>query len=278
MTKPDDGLPSGPDQGDRDAPPVPMRFRGQGFVPRTYPAVALLSVLLVTLGWHIAATAQANFTLLPKPGDVLAALKEMWLTGELQWHVAASGGRLLAGWTVGAGAGIIVGYAVGLFPLVRSSVLPLVAALFAVPKIAILPLFILWLGIGETSKIATIAIGVFSPMVIATYAGIDAVDRNLIRMAQSFDLPSRSIVRNILWPGALPAIMTGVRLSAAIAIVLLVASEMIAAQNGIGALALNSGSLMRTDRLFAAVVLLGLCGILVSLAIGLAERYLFRWR
>ena len=97
-------------------------------------------------------------------------------------------------------------------------------------------------------------------------------------MAQSFDLPTRSIVRKILLPGALPALLTGVRISASIAIVLLVGAEMIGAQYGIGALALNSGSLMRTDRLFAAVALLGLCGLLVSLTVGLAERTLLRWR
>lgn len=255
-----------------------MRYRGGGFIPRTYPVIGIASVALVLMAWHLVATAQNNFILLPTPGDVLAAILEMWRTGELQSHVTASLYRLLAGWSIGAGLGFAVGFSVGLYPLVRSSVLPLVAALFAIPKIAILPLFILWLGIGETSKIATIAIGVFSPMVIATYSGIDAVDRNLIRMAQSFDLSTSRIVQTVLLPGALPMIMAGVRVSAAIGIVLLVASEMIAAQNGVGALALNAGSLMRTDRLFAAVALLGLCGIFVSLTISLAERYFFRWR
>ena len=88
------------------------------------------------------------------------------------------------------GSGRSTGFAIGLYPIVRSSALPIVSALFAMPKIALLPVFIVWFGIGETSKIATIAVGVFSPMAIAAYSGVDGVDRSLIRMAQSFDLPT----------------------------------------------------------------------------------------
>ena len=92
----------------------------------------------------------------------------------------------------------------GIWSLPRAVGLPVVAALFPIPKIALLPLFILWLGIGEASKVATIALGVFFPTVIATYSGIDSVPRNLIRMAQSFSLPWPAIVRKIVLPGALP--------------------------------------------------------------------------
>jgi NitT/TauT family transport system permease protein len=97
-------------------------------------------------------------------------------------------------------------------------------------------------------------------------------------MAQSFDVPTAGIVRKIVLPGALPALLSGVRVSASIAIVLLIGAEMIAAQWGVGALALNSGSLMRTDRLFAAVAVLGAFGLAVAWTVGLAERMLLRWR
>ena len=114
-------------------------------------------------------------------------------------------------------------------------------------------------------------------MVVATYTGIDAVERDLIRMAQSFCLSTRSIVWKVLLPGALPESLPG-EVSAAIGIVLLVAAEMIGARYGVGALALNSGSLMRTDRLFAAVAVLGLFGLGGVLDVGLAERRPLRWR
>lgn len=253
-------------------------FRGGGFVPganRWMGAATIVGILLI---WHLAARMQADRIVLPTPADVWAALAAMASSGELALHAGASLRRLLTGWFVGAGLGAAVGVLIALYPVVRSAALPIVSILFAMPKIALLPIFIVWFGIGEVSKVVTIAVAVFSPMVVATYTGIDSVDRNLIRMAQSFDLPMRSIVRKVLLPGALPALLAGVRVSASIAIVLLVAAEMIGARYGIGALALNSGSLMRTDRLFASVGLLGLSGLLVSWAVGLAERRLLGWR
>ena len=253
-------------------------FRGDGFAPNTSPLVGWATFAVVLLLWQAAASYQGDPILLPSPLEVLAALRDLARSGELSRHAGASFTRVFAGWCLGAGLGAILGFAIGLYPLVRSSTLPLVTALFAMPKIALLPVFIVWFGIGETSKIATIAIGVFSPMAIAAYSGVDAVDRSLIRMAQSFDLPTSDIVRKIVLPGALPVLLTGIRVSAAIAIVLLVGAEMIAAQFGVGALALNSGGLMRTDRLFAAVALLGVFGLLVSWAVGRAERILLRWR
>ncbi len=248
------------------------------FPPRRYPVIGWISLIVVIGLWQVAAQVEHDAILLPRPGEVLAAIVEMARSGELLRHMAASARRLGAGWCIGAAAGAMTGLAIGLFPIVRAAVLPLVTALFAMPKIALLPIFIVWLGIGEASKIITVAVGVFSPMAVATYAGLDAVDRNLIRMALSFDLPTGGIVRKILLPGALPSLLTGVRMSVSIAIVLLVGAEMIAAQYGLGALALTSGGLMRTDRMFAAVALLGLGGLGLSWTIGIAERILLRWR
>jgi NitT/TauT family transport system permease protein len=256
----------------------PVRLRGGGFAPRTYPLVGWMTFAVFVVIWQIVAVFQDDAILIPTPADVLAALVDMGQSGELGQHAKASLHRLFAGWSIGAGLGLAVGFAIGLYPVVRSAALPMVSALFAMPKIALLPVFIVWLGIGEGAKVATIAAGVFSPMAIAAYSGVDGVDRNLIRMAQSFDIPTAGIVRKILLPGALPALLTGVRVSASIAIVLLVGAEMIAAQYGIGALALNSGSLMRMDRVFAAVALLGAFGLTVSWTVGLAERILLRWR
>jgi ABC-type nitrate/sulfonate/bicarbonate transport system permease component len=268
----------GPAESPEPPEPVPMVFRGGEFAPKTYPLAGWLTLAAIVLVWHVAALAQADFTILPKPAEVWGAFLDLGARGELVPHITASLGRLALGWGLGAGFGVAAGFAIGLNPVARSSLLPVVSVLFAMPKIALLPLFIIWLGIGEASKIATIAVGVFSPMAVAVYSGVDGVDRNLIRMAQCFDLTPRSIIFKILLPGALPAILTGVRMSAAIAIVLLVGAEMIAAQHGIGALAMNSGGLMRTDRVFVAVGLLGLCGLIVSLTVGLAERILLRWR
>ena len=137
---------------------------------------------------------------------------------------------------------------------------------------------LLWFGIGEGSKVATILFGTFFPTVIATYGGVDNVDRNLIRMGQSFGLSWLSIVRKIIVPGALPAILSGFRISASIGIILLVAAEMIGAEFGVGAYILLAGSLMATDQLIAGVSILSLMGLTMAWLIGKAENYFLKWR
>ena len=174
--------------------------------------------------------------------------------------------------------GVTVGLAIGLFSVARAGLSPIVSALFPIPKIALLPLFIVWFGIGEGSKVATILFGTFFPTVIATYGGVDNVDRNLIRMGQSFGLSWLSIVRKIIIPGALPAILSGFRISASIAIVLLVAAEMIGAQYGIGAYILMAGAIFATDQLIAGVAMLSILGLTIGWLIGKAEQYFLNWR
>ena len=156
--------------------------------------------------------------------------------------------------------------------------MPVVSALFPIPKIALLPLFILWFGIGEWSKVATIAFGVFFPTAVATYSAVDSVPRNLVRMGQSFGLAPAAITAKILVPGALPGILSGARIASSIALILVVAAEMIGAERGIGALILTSGHLMQTDRLLAGVVVLSILGLLVAWGLGALERRLLRWR
>jgi len=186
--------------------------------------------------------------------------------------------RLVIGTSMGVAVGIAVGVMIGLFSLVRAGLVPLVAALFPIPKIALLPLFVIWFGIDEASKYALIAFGTFTPTVVATYAAVDNVDRTLIRMGQSFGLSWRSIVTKIVLPGAMPGILAGLRISLAIGIILLVAAEMLGAQYGIGAYILEAGSLYDLERLFAGVVILSLLGVGVSVAITAIERRVLRWR
>jgi len=165
-----------------------------------------------------------------------------------------------------------------LFSWGRAIALPLVSAIFPIPKVALLPLFILWFGIGEGAKVATIAAGVFSPMVFAAYSGVCSVDRNVIRMAQTFGIPSRMIIWKVILPGTIPALLYGSRISCSIALILLTAAEMIGAQHGLGALVLASGNLMRTDQLFVGILILSVLGVSVSVILSVLERVLLRWR
>jgi NitT/TauT family transport system permease protein len=215
---------------------------------------------------------------LPAPSQIWKALEEMTLSGELAKHLGASLVRIGAGWLIGTAAGVVLGGLIGLSWLGRSAGLPFISALFPVPKIALLPLLILWFGIGEASKVATIALGVFFPMAVSTYAGIDNVQRNLIRMAQSFNMPFPNILLNVVMPAMLPALLSGFRISASIALILVVSAEMIGANTGIGALLLTSGNLMQTDQLMAGIVAIAILGLLIGAFISWLEQVLLGWR
>ena len=262
-----------------DARGAPVPYRGGGFQPRPVGVVGPLVFAALIGLWEIACRAGwISAILVPAPSLALAALVDLVQTGQLWLHLAASLQRLVLGWTLGAVAGLLVGFAAGLFSLARAGIVPFVAAIFPIPKIALLPLFIIWFGIGEESKVATIFFGTFFPTVISVYGGVDNVDRTLIRMGQSFDLTWFSIVRKIILPGAMPAILSGFRISTSIAIILLVAAEMIGAEFGVGAYILLAGNLMATDQLIAGAALLSIMGLTVSWLIGKAEKTMLRWR
>lgn len=257
----------------------PVPFRGAGFTHRRHRLIAPLLFAALVLAWELGSqTGVISNIALPAPSEAAGAFSDLLETGMIWKHLSASLYRLLMGWSLGTLLGVLVGLAIALFSLVRAGVSPFISALFAIPKIALLPLFIIWFGIGEGSKVATILFGVFFPTVIATYGGVDNVDRNLIRMGQSFGLSWLSIVRKIIIPGALPAILSGFRISASIAIILLVAAEMIGAEFGIGAYILMAGALFATDQLIAGVAMLSVLGLTVGWLISRAERALLSWR
>lgn len=259
--------------------PRPVSFRGGGFAPKSVRWIgAVVFIALIAVAEIGTQTGWISALTLPKPSDVLDTFVQLYQSGLLWKHLTPSLTRLLVGALLGVSVGISVGVLIGLFSYIRSGLVPLVAAIFPIPKIALLPLFVIWFGIDEGSKYALIAFGTFTPTVVATYGAVDNVDRTLIRMGQSFGLSWWSIVRKIVLPGAMPGILSGLRISLAIAIILLVAAEMLGAEYGIGAYILEAGSLYDLERLFVGVAILSLLGIGVSAAIGTIERYLLRWR
>lgn len=258
---------------------IEVRFRGGGFAPksRRWVGLAVFAVLIAFVEWGTRSGWITSLTL-PRPSDVLKTLGDLYSSGLLYKHLSLSLSRLVIGAAIGASVGVSVGVVIGLFSYIRAGLVPLIAAIFPIPKIALLPLFVIWFGIDEGSKYALIAFGTFTPTVVATYGAVDNVDRSLIRMGQSFGLSWFSIVRKIVLPGAMPGILSGLRISLAIAIILLVAAEMLGAQYGIGAYILEAGSLYDLERLFAGVVILSLLGVIVSAVIGLIERRVLGWR
>jgi ABC-type nitrate/sulfonate/bicarbonate transport system permease component len=271
--------PAEPRQPETKAVARPVRFRGAGFVPSADRYEGWIALLAVLALWQLAGSAGlVNPLFLPTPLSIGRAIYQLAASGALWHHLSYSLMRIGVGWVLGTIAGIAVGFAIGLFTVARSVGITFISALFPIPKIALLPLLILWLGIGEEPKIATIALGVFFSTAISVYGGVDAVPRNLIRMAQSFNVPFATIVRRVIWPGALPSILAGFRITASVALLLVVSAEMIGAEYGIGAFVLQAGNLMQTDQLLAGVVILSLFGLAVGKLISLLEARLLHWR
>ena len=273
-----DRAPGKPSQDDRSET-RPVAFRGGGFMPsagRTSGWIALVGVIAL---WQLAGSAGwVNPLFLPPPSAIMRAIWQLAVSGALWHHLSSSIMRIGTGWILGTIAGVAIGFAIGLSTLARGVGITFISALFPIPKIALLPLLILWLGIGEEPKIATIALGVFFSTAISVYSGVDFVPRNLIRMAQSFNVPFHAIVRRVIWPGALPSILAGFRITASVALLLVVSAEMIGAEYGIGAFVLQAGNLMQTDQLLAGVVILSLFGLAVGRLINLLETRLLHWR
>ncbi|WP_257167828.1 ABC transporter permease [Bradyrhizobium sp. SRS-191] len=274
-----DRAPSDAPRAAGDAETKPVGFRGGGFTPAASRWAGPLALAAVLGLWQlIGSLALINPLFLPTPLGILRALYRLAESGALWQHVSASLLRILSGWALGTATGIVVGFAIGLWRIARSIGITFVSALFPIPKIAVLPLLILWLGIGEQPKIATIALGVFFSTTISVYSGVDAVPRNLIRMAQSFDVPFPTIVRKVIWPGALPSILAGFRITASVALMLVVSAEMIGAETGIGTFVLQAGNLMQTDQLMAGILMLSLFGLAIGKLISLLEARLLHWR
>jgi NitT/TauT family transport system permease protein len=264
---------------ERQAEARPVAFRGAGFAPRASRYAGWIAMLVVLAIWQAAGSAGlVNSLFLPAPSAIVRAIWQLAASGALWQHVSASLMRIGTGWILGTIAGVAVGFAIGLFNQARAIGITFISALFPIPKIALLPLLILWLGIGEEPKVATIALGVFFSTAISVYSGVDAVPRNLIRMAQSFNVPFETIVLRVIWPGALPSILAGFRISASVALLLVVSAEMIGADRGIGAFVLQAGNLMQTDQLLAGVVILSLFGLAVGKLINWLETRLLHWR
>jgi NitT/TauT family transport system permease protein len=273
-------------KGDQASPPAgldgetrPVQFRGAGFAPKAGRHAGWIALVSVIGLWQIAGSAGlVNPLFLPAPLAIARAIWQLALSGALWHHLSYSIMRIGTGWILGTIAGVVVGFAIGLSSLARGVGITFISALFPIPKIALLPLLILWLGIGEEPKIATIALGVFFSTAISVYSGVDNVPRNLIRMAQSFNVPFHAIVRRVIWPGALPSILAGFRITASVALLLVVSAEMIGAEYGIGAFVLQAGNLMQTDQLLAGVVILSLFGLAVGRLINWLETRLLHWR
>ena len=258
---------------------IPVPDRAPALERRDHPALRVAALVALLVLWELVTrTGRIPALFLPSPLGVIDAGVEMVRSGELVSHIATSLRRIVLGFGLGALGGVSVGLAVGFWSVAAAVGNPLIAATFPIPKIALLPLLILWLGIGEASKVAVITLGVFFPMAINTYTGVRTADPLLIRAAASFGAGRWSLIRKVLLPSALPMIFAGLKLGAGTALLLLVAAEMIAANAGIGFLILHAQNLMETTKLMVGIVLLSLLGVASHWLLVRLERAAIPWK
>lgn len=238
----------------------------------TRSATLLVAILLGA--WEAAVRSGAIAGLLaPPPSAIVAELAALVSTGAIFRHLGVTLLRLAGGLALGSTLGIALGLTMGWSPRVRQTVDPLVAALHPIPKIALFPLLIVWLGVGEQSKIVAIAIAAFFPTVINTMSGVRGMNPVHLDLARVFGATTGQLFRRVLLPGSLPMVLSGVRIAANVAFLSTIAVEMVTAQTGLGALVWQSWQLFRIQQLFATIVVIAIIGIcLGSLIRGLAAR------
>jgi NitT/TauT family transport system permease protein/sulfonate transport system permease protein len=225
---------------------------------------AFLQKLIVPAGllvaWEICGRAAAVPSYLSYPSMILTALWEVTADGELLTAVIASLYRVIGGFAIGTAAGMVVGLGAGMVRGVRHFFDPLVSFLFAVPKIAFLPVFLLLFGIGHTSKIAIVAFSCFFPVFIAARHAVMSVDRQLLWAAENMGTSSRTRFFRVLIPAAAPQLFAGVRISLAHAFIVLFAAELIGSHAGLGQLIAEGDDAARFDLMFAGILSFALLG------------------
>jgi sulfonate transport system permease protein len=262
-----------------DAIAVPAR---QDRVSWTRLVLARLAPWIVPLGllaiWQISAQAGwLSSRVLPEPWAVLKATWMLSASGELWQHVTVSLWRATSSFLVGGGLGLLLGLLTGTFKTAEILLDTTLQMIRNIPALALIPLVILWFGIDETAKLFLVSIGVFFPVYLNTFHGIRAVDSGLIEMAKSYGLSGWPLYRDVILPGALPAILVGVRFALGLVWVLLIVSETISAQSGIGYMTMNAREFLQTDVVLVGILLYALLGKLADLASRALEKYWLRW-
>ena len=214
----------------------------------------------------------------PAPSDIAWRYWDMVVSGELETNTLVTLWRVLAGFVLGSIPGIVVGLLMAMFRPVRIFFDPLIASLFPIPKIALMPLLLLVFGFGDASKIALVVIAVFFPVVVNTYVGAANIERIYWDVAKNYGASQSVIFRRIVFFGALPMIFAGLRIALAVSFIVLVAAEFVATKAGIGYLIWNSWELLQVDVMFVGIVTIGILGLISSALFQEIERKVIPWK
>jgi sulfonate transport system permease protein len=227
--------------------------------------------LAVHLGW-------SDGRLVPPPSVIFTTLWELARTGELWMHTKATVLRVAAGFALGVVAGTLVGAIAGYSSLSRRVLDPTLQALRSIPSVAWVPLFILWFGIFEASKVALIAVGVFFPVYLGVMGAILGVDRKIVEVGRAFRLSGPALVRRILLPAVLPSYVVSLRSGLGLGWMFVVAAELLGASEGLGFLLIDGQQLGKPAQIVAAIVAFAVIGKTTDWLIEVATAPLLRWQ
>lgn len=260
-----------------------MRRRGLRWPFSRQFSLSLLSVgLLLLLWWAITSLGLVAPLFLPPPQVVLQKLiliasPQGFMDATLWQHLGASLARMLVALFFAALIGIPVGIAMGLSPAIRGLLDPLIELYRPVPPLAYLPLMVIWFGIGETSKILLIYLAIFAPVTLSTLAGVKNAQQVRIRAAQALGASRWQLLRYVILPGALPEILTGLRIGLGVGWSTLVAAELIAATRGLGFMVQSAGEFLATDVVLAGIAVIALIAFGLELGLRALQRRLTPW-
>ena len=259
------------------------RTRGLRWPLSRQLSLSLLSIaLLLLVWWGVTALGLIAPLFLPAPQQVLQKLlliasAQGFMDATLWQHLAASLTRMLVALFFAALIGIPTGIAMGLSPALRGLLDPLIELYRPVPPLAYLPLMVIWFGIGETSKILLIYLAIFAPVAMSALAGVKSVQQVRIRAAQSLGASRAQVLWFVILPGALPEILTGLRIGLGVGWSTLVAAELIAATRGLGFMVQSAGEFLATDVVLAGIAVIAIIAFLLELGLRALQRRLTPW-
>lgn len=241
-------------------------------------AKAMLSIAVFLVGWELLArSGLVDASLFPPPTQVGRAFTEWARSGDLVRDLDASLWRAIVGFALGGFVGVFTGVITGRIETVSNYLSPILQIFRPLPPVAIIPLVIVWYGIGEVSKVFSIAFAVFFPVWISTHIGARQIAQTYIWTAQSLNVKGTQALRKVIFPGALPFIVAGLRTGIAIAFVMVFVSELAGASSGIGYQISVSNLAYRVDRMMAALILLGVLGAAADVILARGMKVVFPW-
>jgi NitT/TauT family transport system permease protein len=241
--------------------------------------LSIFSPFLLLILWEVLVQAGLlDKRFFPAPSSIVGTFGSLLTSGELFRHLQASIARIIVGFLLGAIPALILGVIMGLSRWVRAFLSPMVAALYPIPKIAILPLVMLIFGLGEQSKWVIIAIGVFFLVLYNTMAGVMNIPNIYLDVGRNFGASKVQFFWTVALPGALPLIFTGIKLAAGVALLIIVAAEFVGAKTGIGYMIWQSWQTFSVETMYVGLVVISMLGYLVSLGLDELEHLLIPWR